>query len=66
MGDITLGAWAYKYYNLEIIDRPSLPHVEKWHDRLCGRPAYRKHVMIPFGRTPQEWLELERAGAHDE
>ena len=66
MGDITLGAWAYKYFNLEIIDRPSLPHVENWYQRLCERPAYRKHVMIPFGSTPQEWLELEQAGADDD
>ena len=62
MGDITLGAWAYKYFTLDI-ERPSLPHVESWYARLCERPAYQKHVMIPFGSTPEEWLELEKAGS---
>lgn len=64
MGDITLGAWAYKYFTLDI-ERPSLPNVESWYARLCDRPAYQKHVMIPFGSTPEEWLELEKAGAND-
>ena len=65
-GDIAMGAWAYKYFNLEIIERPSLPHLEKWYARLCERYAYQKHIMIPFGRTPEEWLEFEKAGASDE
>tara|TARA_A100001037_G_scaffold267770_1_gene260865 strand:+ start:140 stop:457 length:318 start_codon:yes stop_codon:yes gene_type:complete len=65
-GAIAMGAWTYKYFNLEIIERPSLPHFEKWYARLCERPAYQKHIMIPFGRTPEEWLEFEKAGAHDE
>ena len=65
-GDITMGAWAYKYFTLEIIERPSLPNIKRWYERLCERPAYQKHVMIPFGRTPDEWLELEQAGAKDD
>jgi hypothetical protein len=28
---------------------PPLPNVEAWYQRLQERPAYRKHVMIPFG-----------------
>jgi len=26
-----------------------LVHVEAWYGRLKERPAYRQHVMIPFG-----------------
>lgn len=62
MGDITLGAYACRYYNVAI-ERPSRPRVEGWYDRLCARPAYQERVMIPFGSSPQEWLALERAGA---
>ena len=47
MGDIPPGAQLYRYFNLEI-ERPSLPHVEAWYERLCSRPAYREHVMVPF------------------
>ena len=62
MGDIPVGAMAYRYYNLDI-EHPDLPHMQSWYQRLCERPAYQRHVMIPFGRSPEEWLELERAGA---
>ena len=47
MGDIPPGVQLYRYFNLEI-ERPSLPHVEAWYERLCSRPAYREHVMLPF------------------
>jgi len=63
VGDIPLGAYVYRYFNLDI-ERPSLPNVEAWYARLRDRPAYQKHVMIPFGRNPHEWLELEKAGAN--
>lgn len=59
MGDIPLGAVAYRYYNVQV-SRPSLPHMEAWYARLCERPAFQKHVMNFFGTTPEEWNELER------
>jgi glutathione S-transferase len=62
MGDIPLGAMIYKFFNLDI-ERPTLPNIEAWYARLCERPAYRQHAMIPFGSSPEEWLELEKAGA---
>lgn len=62
MGDIPLGPVIYRYLNLEI-DRPSLPGIETWYRRLCDRPAYQKHVMIPFGKSLDDWNRLEREGA---
>ena len=62
MGDIPLGAIMYKFFNLDI-ERPLLPNVEAWYARLCERPAYQSHAMIAFGSSPEEWLELEKAGA---
>ncbi len=47
IGDIPLGSTLYRYFELEI-DRPSLPRVEAWYDRLKARPAYQQHVLIPF------------------
>jgi glutathione S-transferase len=46
-GDIPAGAQLYRYYNLEI-DRPELPYVEAWYERLQEREAFRTHVMVPF------------------
>ena len=46
MGDIPLGCAFYRYVSLPV-DRPSLPAIEAWYDRLQARPAFREHVMIP-------------------
>ncbi len=62
MGDIPLGALIYKYFNLGI-DRQSMPNIAAWYARLCERPSYQNHAMIEFGSSPEEWLELEKAGA---
>ena len=62
MADIPLGAMMYKFFKLAI-ERPSLPNIEAWYARLCERPAYQTHAMIAFGSSPEEWLELEIAGA---
>lgn len=47
MGDMPAGATLYRYFNLEI-ERPSVPNVEAWYERLRERAAYREHVIIPF------------------
>lgn len=48
LADIPAGTALYRYFELEI-ERPALPQVEAWYRRLQDRPAYRRHVMIPFG-----------------
>ena len=47
MADIPAGTTTYRYFEMPI-ERPSLPHVEAWHDRLQQRPAYRRAIIIPF------------------
>lgn len=47
MGDIPLGAAAYRWFELEI-RRPSMPSLEAWYERLRGRPAYRANIMLPL------------------
>lgn len=48
LADIAIGAHLYRYFELEL-DRPALPRLEAWYGRLQARPAYREHVMVPFG-----------------
>ena len=62
MGDIPTGAVTYRYFEMDI-DRPALPNVEAWYGRLCDRPAYQYHVMIPFGTNPEEWAAEEQKNA---
>lgn len=47
IADIPAGAMAYRFVNL-VNDRPSLPNVEAWYDRLSSRSAYKSHVMLPI------------------
>ena len=47
LADMAIGAHLYRYFELEI-ERPSLPRLEAWYDRLRTRPAYREHVMVSF------------------
>jgi glutathione S-transferase len=48
LADITIGTHLYRYFNVDI-SRPALPNVERWYETLQTRPAYREHVMVPFG-----------------
>jgi glutathione S-transferase len=47
LADIPAGTSLFRYFELDI-ERPSLPHVQAWYDRLQERQAYREHVMVPF------------------
>ncbi|NQV56105.1 MAG: glutathione S-transferase N-terminal domain-containing protein [Rhodospirillales bacterium] len=47
MGDIPVGAAVYRYMNMDI-ERPSLPRVEAYFERMKERPAYQTAIMIPL------------------
>jgi glutathione S-transferase len=47
LGDIPLGVWAYRWFNLPI-ERPNFPKIENWYDRLKERKPYQVHIMIPL------------------
>lgn len=44
MADIPIGPLAYRWYELDI-RRPDLPHLARWYEAVCARPAYRSNVM---------------------
>ncbi len=48
LADIPAGTALYRYFELDI-EHPAVPNVRAWYERLQQRPAYREHVMIPFG-----------------
>lgn len=47
MGDVALGPTLYRWLNMEI-ERPRLPSLEVWHERLTARPAYQANVKVTF------------------
>jgi glutathione S-transferase len=44
VGDIAFGNAIHRWYLFKI-ERPALPQLRNWYDRLCERPAYRKHIL---------------------
>ena len=45
MGDVALGSLLYRWFELEI-DRPNLPALRAWYERLADRLAFQKTVMV--------------------
>jgi glutathione S-transferase len=45
MGDIPLGCAAHRFLHMDF-ERPSLPALEAWYDRLKARKGYRDHVVM--------------------
>ena len=60
MADIPLGTSMYRYYNMDI-EHGTFPNIESWYGRLCQRKAYQDHAMIPFGKSQEEWIKLEKS-----
>ncbi|UOM32870.1 glutathione S-transferase family protein [Acuticoccus sp. I52.16.1] len=54
IADINFGLLLYRYYEMEI-ERPDLPNVAAYYQRLTERPTYAEHVMIDFSfaRPPE-------------
>ena len=46
LGDIPIGVWAYRWFNLPI-ERPSQPKIAKWYERLKLRNPFQTYIMIP-------------------
>lgn len=47
MGDIPVGVWTRRWFAVDQ-DRPSLPHLEAWYERLTERSGFAARVMIPY------------------
>lgn len=50
MGDIPLGCVVHRWLELPDypVDRPELPALRGWYERLCQRDAYRRWVAVPL------------------
>ena len=47
IGDIPMGVYTHTWFTLAI-DRPEMPHVRGWYERLVERPGFASQVMIPL------------------
>jgi glutathione S-transferase len=47
IADIPLGASLFRYYELRV-ERPSMPNIDAWYQRLQARVSYVEHAMVSF------------------
>lgn len=47
LADIETGVALYRYFTIPL-DRRDRPVLAGYYDRLCARPAYAAHVMVPY------------------
>jgi glutathione S-transferase len=48
MGDIPVGASAYRWFALSLEKRSDFPNVARWYETLTQRPGFQAHVMQPL------------------
>lgn len=48
LADIVLGALARRWYGLEGVERPTLPNLDRWYQRLAQRQGFRKYIDLPL------------------
>jgi glutathione S-transferase len=47
VADIPMGVAAHRWFNLPI-ERPAMSNLAHWYTRLCQRPAFKEHCMLPL------------------
>ena len=47
LADIALGIYVHRWFTMPV-DRPPLPALRRWYDRLLERPGYQKHAAGPL------------------
>jgi glutathione S-transferase len=48
IGDIVLGAFARRWFGLEGVERPSLPALASWYERIATRDGFQRHIAGPL------------------
>lgn len=48
IADIALGAFARRWFGVEGVTRPKLPHLERWFGEIAQRPAFVRIVAPPM------------------
>ena len=46
--DIALGAYARRWFGVQGIRKPQLPHLERWFAQMAGRPGFAQFVAPPM------------------
>jgi glutathione S-transferase len=48
LADIAIGAYARRWFGVEGISRPVLPHLQRWFEKISGRAGFVQFVAPPM------------------
>jgi len=48
IADIALGAYARRWFGVEGIDKPKLPHLDRWFKQFSIRPGFKQFIAPPM------------------
>ena len=48
LADIALGAYARRWFGVEGIEKPKLPHLERWFAQFADRPGFKQFIAPPM------------------
>ncbi|MEP9380178.1 glutathione S-transferase N-terminal domain-containing protein [Aquabacter sp. CN5-332] len=48
IADICLGAFARRWFGFEGLEKPSLPALASWFEKVSGRPGFQRHLTTPM------------------
>ena len=48
LADIAIGAFARRWFGVEGVTKPSLPHLDRWFAQLAGRPGFDRFISVPM------------------
>jgi glutathione S-transferase len=48
LADLAIGCYARRWFGVEGIMRPALPHLARWYDSIAARPGFQTYVAPPL------------------
>jgi glutathione S-transferase len=48
IADIAIGAFARRWFGVEGVRKPTLPHLERWFAEISKRPGFVKYLSAPM------------------
>jgi glutathione S-transferase len=48
LADIAIGCYARRWFGVEGVTRPALPHLQRWYQAISARPGFQTYVAPPL------------------
>ncbi len=48
LADLAIGCYARRWFGVEGVTRPPLPHLQRWYQAISARPGFRTYVAPPL------------------